>query len=290
MRGRSGRGRMRAVFRWRSLRRAAVCLLTLLWMFLEPLISAVQHGLRCLTPSAAQEKARLPHQQTIGNRSKRRSRKRKSHRGGRRKRRAQKSEDEHPEKPCLDSRQQEVAAFLQAFEDDYLLRGFLQMDRCCRAADKYLLAMTFVYLKRANLCNAEHMRLKIFAALYLAHTVEEEDDETKYEIFPWALGKNWRKLYPCFLKFRDLLWRRTGYRAIVSKRSCEKVMAFAPSHYIWRRGRPAHHSGARRAYAREQVQLPRGPGFSPLPCSLCGKKGRFVRVGLRSSSSSSNST
>ncbi|OXB51929.1 hypothetical protein ASZ78_004085, partial [Callipepla squamata] len=57
-----------------------------------------------------------------------------------------------------------MTAFLKVFDDDHLLQDFLQMDRCCRVADKYLLAVTFVYIKRANFPNNEHMRLRIFAA------------------------------------------------------------------------------------------------------------------------------
>lgn len=66
-------------------------------------------------------------------------------------------------------------------------------------------------------------------------------------------------------------------------------MAIAPMHYIWQRERSIHHSGAVRNYD-DQVQLPRGPSATPTDCLLCGKKGRFVQLGLSSSSSSSTGT
>ncbi|MEE6473614.1 hypothetical protein FKM82_010109 [Ascaphus truei] len=70
----------------------------------------------------------------------------------------------------------------------------------------------------------------------------------------------------------------------------DKVMEIAPTHYIWQRERSDHHSGAVRNYSKEETQLPRGPCATPLDCLLCGKKGRFIGLGLSSSSSSSSST
>lgn len=67
-------------------------------------------------------------------------------------------------------------------------------------------------------------------------------------------------------------------------------MAIAPTHYIWQRERSVHHSGAIRNYNRDEVHLPRGPSATPVDCSLCGKKGRYMRLGLSSSSSSSSDT
>ncbi|KAM9423349.1 speedy protein A isoform 1-T1 [Salvelinus alpinus] len=171
--------------------------------------------------------------------------------------------------PTLVIQRDEMAAFFRLFDDD-LIQDFLWMDCCCKVTDKYLLAMAFVYFKRARFSIGEHNRTNFFIALYLANTMEEDEEESKYEIFPWALGKTWRKHFPRFLKQRDKLWARIEYRAAVSRRCCEEV---GDGH----RAYPLHlAAGARRAPQRRSAVLHWRPGEGPhapwalrLPRPLC---------------------
>lgn len=164
------------------------------------------------------------------------------------------------------------------------IQNFLKRDACCLISDKYALAMVFTYFKRAKFNLQEYTKDHFYLALYLASDIEEDVDEYKYEIFPWALGNNWRSKFSGFLRRRDALLRRIGYRAIVSRKCCEEVMSFKSEHYAWKRERAEDHGGATRGYLinrskrfllsksnleEDELNLPRLPEESPRPCPIC---------------------
>ncbi|XP_068120089.1 speedy protein A-like [Hyperolius riggenbachi] len=164
---------------------------------------------------------------------------------------------------------EEVAAFFNIFEDG-MVKGFLQRDMCYRIADKYLLAMTFVYFKRVRMDYRFYSPTAFFIALYLANCVEEEDQGLRKEILPWTLGVYWENCKKFFLNARDQLWREMGFNAIVSKELCEEVMALAPDHPIWRRNRLDHHGDAVKLCHQTEVVSVRGPYAPPPPgCIEC---------------------
>nr|XP_047132619.1 uncharacterized protein LOC100210828 isoform X2 [Hydra vulgaris] len=155
--------------------------------------------------------------------------------------------------------------------DDDVVQDFLWMDKCYTLSDKYLLAMVYTYFRRAKLNKREYTRMNFFVALYLAHDVEEDNEDLKLEIYPWALGLHWKRRHLHFISQRDALLKRMKFRAIVSKLTCDEVILLCPSHPIWKRERKSHHGGAVRIYPDEESEnfSPVGPnGVQPF-CMLC---------------------
>lgn len=63
----------------------------------------------------------------------------------------------------------------------------------------------------------------LITARYLAVEMEEDDDNIKRDLLPWALGRPWSIQYRDFLDERYALWRTIHYRAAVSCTTCHEV-------------------------------------------------------------------
>ncbi len=110
--------------------------------------------------------------------------------------------------------------------------------------------MVFVYFKKARLHHSEYTRETFFKALYLAHEIEEDTEENRWEILPWALGRSWRYRYISFQREKNELWRKLDFRGVVSRRACDQVMglrAFS-KHWAFARQRKSVHANIKRLY------------------------------------------
>ncbi|KAH9284648.1 Speedy protein A [Echinococcus granulosus] len=176
----------------------------------------------------------------------------------------------NPERSVCIIDQEEVDQFLNLILVDPVICKFLRFDKCYKYADKYLLSMTFVYFKRCHFALNEYSRTNFFCCLYLAHDIEEDDEDLKYEIFPWALGIKWRDKISSFLQKKECLWARMHYRAIVGAKCCDDLLAIFACDDISKRTRQPHHGGAKRAYLKSPLSnMPKGPKLAPRKCRLC---------------------
>jgi speedy protein len=114
----------------------------------------------------------------------------------------------------------DINRFVQLVTTDPVIQAFHAHDVCCQSSDKYLLAMVFVYFKRAQLEHSDYTRLNFFTALYLAHEIEEEREDDRWELLPWALGKNWRKQVIPFIRGKNEFWQRMNFQVHLDYTSC----------------------------------------------------------------------
>lgn len=104
-----------------------------------------------------------------------------------------------------------------------LIKAFHVSDACNMSSDRYLLAMVFAYFVRANLTVQEYTVFNFFCALYLAHDIAEECDDYKWEMLPWALGKEWATSLKHFIRKKNEMWCKMRNYAMVSKRLCYQL-------------------------------------------------------------------
>ena len=124
------------------------------------------------------------------------------------------------------------------------IKQLLEKDRCYSHVDNYLLAMVFVYFKRAGLTLPEYTVDNFWLCLYLAHDQEEDEDELKWELLPWALGDKWMSQFRKFSLEKDDIWKRMAYRSVVSRVQCDQIMAISSFPLAWGRVRGEAHGGA----------------------------------------------
>jgi len=163
----------------------------------------------------------------------------------------------------------EMNAFVTLLKKAKNIQLLLDQDKCCNYVDNYLLAMVLVFFKRASLEIVEYTEENFWKCLYLAHDMEEDQDELKWELLAWALGEEWRTLVGGFLNAKDKVWRRMDYRSTVSRKQCDQLMKWSYDSGIWNRYRPVSHGGAVRKLDGEEYQ-PKGPtNYTPSFSALC---------------------
>jgi len=163
--------------------------------------------------------------------------------------------------------------FIELLTTDAVILAFHAHDVCFMSSDRYLLAMVFIYFNRSNLSLSEFNRYNFFLALYLSHDVHEENNEDKWEILPWALGKNWQHELKKFHTAKLELLRKMSFKGLVSSNSCFQVFntpigAKTFSDYkVFRRSREPDHGGVskRRYHLTPSRYLPYGPVWNTPP-------------------------
>ena len=147
--------------------------------------------------------------------------------------------------------------------NDPVIQAFHLHDQCNVISDRYLLAIVFTYFKKAKLSYKNFNREYFFLALYLAHEMEEEMDENRWEILPWALGRFWQNDFRKFVHGKNDLWQKMEFRGIVSCKACHQVLSIEGlnQHSAFSRIRIRNHAEIKRPprLLEPSKHLPHGP-------------------------------
>ncbi|KAK2707173.1 speedy protein A-like [Artemia franciscana] len=146
----------------------------------------------------------------------------------------------------------------------------MDQDRCYITTDKYMLAYSLVLMARAGWLAHNLSPQKFYAALYLAHEMEEDIEDGRWELIPWAYPMlSIEKGHIQLQKLRWELFEKISFKALVSKIACEEVIKISCMERIWKRERKVHHAGAVRPVNLDEVFEPVGPYGKLKPCSEC---------------------
>jgi len=104
-----------------------------------------------------------------------------------------------------------------------VIKAFHAQDSCNMSSERYLIAIVFAYFVRADLAVEEYTVFNFFCALYLAHDIEEECDDYKWEILPWALGKEWASVLKHFIRKKNAMWSKMRFYGVVSRVLCHQI-------------------------------------------------------------------
>ena len=95
----------------------------------------------------------------------------------------------------------------------------------------------------------------------MAHQMEEEREDDRWELLPWAMGINWRKKYSSFIRAKNELWHRMEFNAFVSAKACQQILSLETfrKHPAFARYRDQAHSVLKRLLPTDTKYEPHGP-------------------------------
>jgi len=179
-----------------------------------------------------------------------------------------------------------IQEYLSLIANDYKIQLLLHCDTNNQVIDKWLVAMVYEYFQRAKLLPHHYSREKFFIALYLAIEFEEDEDrKIKDVLLDFLLNQDYKTFTSKrqFVKKKDKLWKKLGFRCMVMKKRLEQIISMFPYHNVWKRERRDYLSGANRTFtcqiepvALHLYKFPQHKILGPPPAPLTPKKAPIV--------------